>query len=547
MKKQIMFVLCIYLANFCFALTGAKYLIITSDNYVSAVQPLADWKTKKGVKAMIVPTSVTGSSSSQIKNYITNAYNTWDIRPEYILIAGSSSSVPASGSSDDYYADMTGSFRIELSVGRFPCSSVSQIQNLVAKTLAYERTPDMSDSTWFIKGTTIVREDGSSPPDNVFWENVRYVHNFWRHCYYAQIDSFSSQRGNNSTNVTNAINNGRVFVLFRGESVTNWWSPFAMTPSNLTNGYKTPVVISGTCATASITSTGYLADQFVNAGTASSLKGAVGFFGTTVVASGPNLALNRGVVSKAFFDAVFGCGLHSMGDAAKYAKLIIDSTQPPSYSSVRYSEWQLFGDPELNIWTGIPQPLTLLYDTVITASPQTYTVTVRRGNNNLASALVCLMMDTTIYEYGRTNNSGEVTFTISPSVIGTMSLTVTAQNCLPYEKLVTIIAPGVNEGEVQPANLSNITLLNASKPNPMTNGFTQISYTISEPTNAALRIYDASGKLVKTLVDEFKSSGIYTVSWDGRDDINRKVAEGIYFYTLETPKQNLTKKLIFIQ
>jgi hypothetical protein len=49
------------------------------------------------------------------------------------------------------------------------------------------------------------------------------------------------------------------------------------------------------------------------------------------------------------------------------------------------------------------------------------------------------------------------------------------------------------------------------------------------------------------LVDEFKSSGIYTVSWDGRDDINRKVAEGIYFYTLETPKQNLTKKLIFIQ
>ena len=68
-----------YLINFSFALTGAKYLIIAADDYVSAIQPLADWKTKKGVKAMVVPLSVTGSSASQIKNYITNAYNTWDI------------------------------------------------------------------------------------------------------------------------------------------------------------------------------------------------------------------------------------------------------------------------------------------------------------------------------------------------------------------------------------------------------------------------------------------------------------------------------------
>ncbi len=543
MKKYHLLVLFLFLSSYCFGLTGAKYLIITPDNFVSAVKPLADWKTKKGVKAMILPTSVVGSSSSQIKNYILNAYNTWDIQPEYILIAGSSSYVPVSGSSDDYYADMVGSFRIELSVGRFPCSSVSQIQNIVAKTLAYERTPNLTDPTWYMKGTTIVHEDGSVPPDDVYWENVRYVHNLWRHAYYTHIDSLSSQRGNNSTDVSNAINNGRIFVLFRGESVTNWWG-FTMTPENLTNGYKTPVVVSGACATSSMNTTGYLGDLFINAGTATTPKGAVGYFATTVVATGTNLGLNRGVVSKGFFQALFGGGKLTMGDAAKFAKLIIDSIQPPNYTTTRYSEWELFGDPELNIWTNTPQLLTVLHDTVITAQPQNYTVTVRIGNNNLPNALVCLMMDSTIYEYGRTNNSGEVTFSISPPVLGTMSVTVTAQNAIPYEKEVMIIGTGVNEGQVKPANLPNITLLHTSNPNPITNGFTRISFTISEPTNAALRIYDATGKLVRTLVNEFKNSGTYIVTWNGKDEYNSQVADGIYFYALETPKQKFTKKLI---
>jgi hypothetical protein len=66
MKQKVLFILFFYIANFCFALTGAKYLIIAPDSYVSALQPLADWKTKKGVKAMIAPLSVTGSSTSQI-------------------------------------------------------------------------------------------------------------------------------------------------------------------------------------------------------------------------------------------------------------------------------------------------------------------------------------------------------------------------------------------------------------------------------------------------------------------------------------------------
>ncbi len=429
--KKVTFITFLFLFNFCFALTGAKYLIITPDNFVSAVQPLADWKTKKGMKAKVVPLSVTGSSASQIKTYIVNAYNTWDIRPEYILLAGSS--VPVSGNTDDYYANITGSYRIELSIGRFPATSVTQIQNIVAKTLAFERTPCSTDSTWLMKGTTIVREDGSSSSDPIYWANARYAHRVWRDYQYTKIDSFSKDRGHTSSNVNTAIDDGRIFVVYRGQGVSNWWSPFAMTPSSLNNGSKTPIVVSGTCATISLSGSGYLGDQFINVGSTANPKGAVGFFGTASTGSG--IAAQRGAVTEGFFRAIFEERTFCMGDAAKRGKFLLDSVYN---NQTRYQEWNLFGDPELNIWTEKPIPLTVVHDTVIQTQPQNFTVFVSRAGMPLSGALVCVTMDTIIYECGFTNSSGIAVFTINPQSSGTMSVTVTCHNFIPYEKNVTV-------------------------------------------------------------------------------------------------------------
>jgi hypothetical protein len=40
-------------------------------------------------------------------------------------------------------------------------------------------------------------------------------------------------------------------------------------------------------------------------------------------------------------------------------------------------------------------------------------------------------------------------------------------------------------------------------------------------------------------------SGIYNLTWDGKNENNKKVAEGIYFYTLETPSYTATKKMVY--
>jgi flagellar hook assembly protein FlgD len=83
------------------------------------------------------------------------------------------------------------------------------------------------------------------------------------------------------------------------------------------------------------------------------------------------------------------------------------------------------------------------------------------------------------------------------------------------------------------------------KPNPVTNGLAHISFSIAEPTKASLNIYDASGRLVRTLLNSKLNAGNYNLSWNGTDDHNNNVAEGIYFYTLTTDNNNFTKKLVF--
>ena len=61
----------------------------------AAIQPLADWKREKGWPVVVVTTDVTGPSSTQIKAWLQNAYDTWDQPPEYVLLVGDTAEIPA--------------------------------------------------------------------------------------------------------------------------------------------------------------------------------------------------------------------------------------------------------------------------------------------------------------------------------------------------------------------------------------------------------------------------------------------------------------------
>jgi hypothetical protein len=451
MKRFLLLILTLFSLSFA---AGARYLIITADVFSPVIQPLAQWKQKKGVATKVVKLSdigATADSIARIKNYIVNAYNTWSPRPEFVLLVGGPTYIKADNSQyDDYYGNMTGDYKMEIAVGRFPCASLSQCSLHVSKTLGYERTPYLTDTLWFRKGTGIILQDYSTyppngQPDTVYWNDQHFAWGLWSGAGFVKIDSFVevSPFNNTATDIINAMDNGRVFLFFRGQSTTNWWSPFTLDPTLTNNGFKLPVVVSATCATMTLSSSNYLGDRLLNAGTAQNPKGSVGFFGTTVVASAVGLARNRGAVGQGFYRALFSEKINTLGEAAKRAKNFADSIATPYWNSTRYREWNLLGDPELNLWTSTPRTLTVTHDTIIYSGGQTYNVTVKIGTAPLYGAAVCAMMDTIIYETKYTNASGVATFSIAPPAPETMSITVTAKNCAPYEKNVVVIVGGM--------------------------------------------------------------------------------------------------------
>lgn len=88
--------------------------------------------------------------------------------------------------------------------------------------------------------------------------------------------------------------------------------------------------------------------------------------------------------------------------------------------------------------------------------------------------------------------------------------------------------------------------LTQNYPNPF-NPITKIAFGLAEPGNASLKIFDASGRLARVLVDEIRPAARYEEIWDGRDDTGRKAASGVYFYRFKTGSFSETRKLILLR
>ncbi|HET6350344.1 MAG TPA: FlgD immunoglobulin-like domain containing protein [Candidatus Krumholzibacteria bacterium] len=89
-------------------------------------------------------------------------------------------------------------------------------------------------------------------------------------------------------------------------------------------------------------------------------------------------------------------------------------------------------------------------------------------------------------------------------------------------------------------------LLVGNAPNPFDTG-TEVAYRVESPTHIQLRIYDASGRLVKDLRNQSLSPGTYTATWDGTNDAGEQVASGVYFCRLAANGATQTRKLVMIR
>jgi hypothetical protein len=124
----------------------------------------------------------------------------------------------------------------------------------------------------------------------------------------------------------------------------------------------------------------------------------------------------------------------------------------------KYCEWEfnLLGEPETPIWTDNPDSFALTCPSTIPLGSSSVSVHVEDATTHASvdQAYVCLWKTSEVYLTGSTNASGDVTFNPSPSTEGSMYVTVTKHNYLPYQ--IQISVTGYVAGDANGDYLVNI-------------------------------------------------------------------------------------------
>jgi hypothetical protein len=104
---------------------------------------------------------------------------------------------------------------------------------------------------------------------------------------------------------------------------------------------------------------------------------------------------------------------------------------------------------------------------------------------------------------------------------------------------------GTGEGD-DGAGVPSVTALRSAYPNPF-NPSTTIPFSLVSQERVLLQIYDAQGKLVRTLRNDVVPAGQHEAVWDGRDNSGSQMATGVYFVRLIAGSYEMTRKVVMLK
>ena len=104
----------------------------------------------------------------------------------------------------------------------------------------------------------------------------------------------------------------------------------------------------------------------------------------------------------------------------------------------------------------------------------------------------------------------------------------------------------VSETDADDGLMVYATRLLGNSPNPF-NPVTTIHFSLTEATHVNIEIYNLKGQKVKTFVNGTLEAGNHSMVWNGKDNNNRDVPSGVYFYKMQSGKYTSTKKMIMLK
>jgi hypothetical protein len=114
---------------------------------------------------------------------------------------------------------------------------------------------------------------------------------------------------------------------------------------------------------------------------------------------------------------------------------------------------------------------------------------------------------------------------------------------LPYLRITT---GGTGVEDVDFDCVSRSFWLGQNFPNPFNNK-TILQFDLPHTSGVSLVIYNLLGERVKTLLEERREAGTYTVEWDGTDHSGNSVSSGMYLCRLQAGNYSQTKRLLYLK
>lgn len=458
-------------------------LIIAPENFLEAMQPYANWKTKCGFNTEIVSLTTAGSTANDIKTFISDYYNEHNLA--FVVIVGDKAQFPTptinGEKADNYFTEIIGDdYYPDIILGKISAENVEQVETQVQRFIEYEQNP--IETSHFPVFLGIASEEGPGDNNEYDYQHVRNIDNLLlNYTYTSGYELFEGSQGgldapNNPTGqmVTTAVNNGVGIITYCGHGYTQGWSTTGFNNNKvneLSNNNKLPFVISVACLNGEYQSGTCFAESWLRATKDGEPTGAVSFIGSTISqpwnppmctqdAMIDMLVGNSPAEQKFTLGDMFFNGLIKMLDVYS------------SEGTETYRTWILFGDPTLQVRTTVPSELQISYNHFLPTDITTTTFFSTTENTKIV-----VYKDNEIIGSGRTVN-GEFTleFNETYEITDTLHVFATAPNHLPFEGTIHFIP---NDGPF--FIVGNIALTEAITPetNPtMINGSVEYGETI---------------------------------------------------------------------
>jgi hypothetical protein len=435
-------------------------MVITSTARAANFQPFVDWKTRRGIKTVVMKTesiyaSYTGRDNQEkIRNCVKDYWQNHGLK--WVIIGGDDDIVPVrtcrltvEGNTEDiasdmYYADLQYSWDsnnndlfgemedsvdlyYDVFIGRTPVDNAADVATFFAKDTMFEKHQDTTRLKRVLYGSTMLFDPYHGKVINHIIANT--FPTGWTHAHLEDpadgVYADSMSQGFQLAHVAAHGNPSTFSVLWDYEV------------AGLTNGFtKLNFVNSIACDPGWFDNGECLAELLVNAANggciACMLNSRYGF--GYPPALGPSELLDLQFYR--YFVQGYATQFGTLGMLSKdyFHSLAMDQ------EVWRWCvfELNLFGDPTLFVWSERPRNLAVTKPDSVPTGTQVVRVTVKNGNTPVKGALVCLSKSTETYARGWTNSQGWVDLLVAPTTTGNLDLSASARNFYPYDGLVPV-------------------------------------------------------------------------------------------------------------